>query len=325
MDRDEREEQQPRTEQDQDDQEHEVGGADGVRAEGHFGDDDRERPEEVEGGSQGERPERAQPEHRVLVEGSETERLSSDSMDAPDGRDVVPDYLRIHEGEEQQVQAHDQKVEETEVGRNRFEQQSNEQTEGGGEPSHGEAPVEVAEDSTDARLAVGPERRDLFRVASDVKSRMSNEPQQVHVETDRQDDQRNRSPEREREGAPEDGRNGLIPVPAAFDQVREEVTRPRREEGEDYAGHGIRERDRADRTLDERGPVENQPALSPGLPDRSDAARWQFGSIRPCRPCPVVSECMLPRDATLRSRGSSMGSMNVPIRPSTLKIAPSAR
>src|SRR5213592_1725075 len=307
MDRDEREEQQPRTEQDQDGQEHEVGRADGIRAEGHLGDDDRERPEEVEGGSQGERPERAQPEHRIFEGGSETERLSSDSMDAPDGRDVVPDYLRIHEGEEQQVQAHDQKVEETEVGRNRFEQQSKEQTEGGGEPNHGEAPVEVAEDSTDARLAVGPERRDLFRVASDVKSRMSSEP------------------EREREGAPEDGRNGLIPVPAAFDQVREEVTRPRREEGEDYAGHGIRERDRADRTLDERGPVENQPALSPGLPDRNDAARWQFGSIRPCRPCPVVSECMLPRDATLRSRGSSMGSMNVPIRPSTLKIAPSAR
>src|SRR5437667_932550 len=318
MDRDEREEQQPRTEQDQDDQEHEVGRADGVRAEGHLGHDDRERPEEVEGGSQGERPERAQPEHRIFEGGSETERLSSDSMDAPDGRDVVPDYLRIHEGEEQQVQAHDQKVEETEVGWNRFEQQSKEQTEGGGEPNHGEAPVEVAEDSTDARLAVGPERRDLFRVASDVKSRMSNEPQQVHVETDRQDDQRNRSPEREREGAPEDGRNGLIPVPAAFDQVREEVTRPRREEGEDYAGHGIRERDRGDRTVDGGGPVEIQPALSPGLPDRNDAARWRFGSIRPCWPPPSYRNLCLPGHATLRSKGGSRGSINVPIRSSSL-------
>src|SRR5437773_12024536 len=120
-------------------------------------------------------------------------------MDAPEGRDVVPDHLRIQEGKEQQVQAHDQKVQESEAGRNRSEQQGEEQAEGGGEPNHGKAPVEVAEDSMDARLSVGQERRDLFRVASDVKSRMSHEPQQVHVESDRQADQRNRSPERERD------------------------------------------------------------------------------------------------------------------------------
>src|SRR5437899_11514476 len=142
-------------------------------------------------------------------------------MDAPDRGGVVPDHLRIHEGEEQQVQAHDEKVEESEIGRNRFEQQGEEQTEGGGEPNHGKAPVEVAEDSTDARLSVGPERRDLFRVASDVKSRMSNEPQQVHVESDRQDDQRNRSPEREREGDTEEGRNGLSLDTAYFAQLRQ--------------------------------------------------------------------------------------------------------
>src|SRR3989442_4997686 len=235
-------------------------------------------------------------------------------MDAPDGRDVVPDHLRIHEGEEQQVQAHDQKVEESEAGRNRFEQQGEEQTEGGGEPNHGKAPVEVAEDSTDARISVGREGRDLFREASDVKAGMSHEPQQVHVESDRQDDQRNRSPEREREGAPEDGRSGLIPVPGAFDQVREEVTRPRREEGEDYAGHGVRERDRGDRTLDDGGPVETQPARSPRLPDRNDAARCPFWRIRTCRPPPSVSVLCFPR--TLSSKWSSIGSTDVPMRSS---------
>src|SRR5439155_23465596 len=98
MDREEREEQQPRAEQDQDDQERQVRRADGIRAQCHLGDDDCERPGVVEGGSQRERSKRAQPEHRIFDGGSETERLSSDSMNAPDGRDVVPDHLRIHEG-----------------------------------------------------------------------------------------------------------------------------------------------------------------------------------------------------------------------------------
>src|SRR2546425_1105576 len=65
--------------------------------------------------------------------------------------------------------------------------------------------------------------------------------------------------------------------------------------------------------------------VSPGLPDRNDAARWQSGSIRPCRPRAIVSESMHPRRATLRSRGSSMGSMNVPIRSSSLGNAPRGR
>src|SRR2546427_409546 len=91
---------------------------------------------------------------------------------------------------------------------------------------------------------------------------------------------------------------GPIQIPAAFDQVREEVTRPCRQEGEDRARHGIRERDRGDRTLDDGGPVETQRALSPGLPDRNDAARWQSGTIRPCRARPIASESMLPLDAT---------------------------
>src|SRR5207244_8051216 len=189
----------------------------------------------------------------------------------------------------------------------RFEQEDEEQTEGGGEPNNGKAPVEVAEHASAARLSVVQERRDLFRVASDVKSRMSHEPQKENVESDREDDQRNRSPEREFEGAPEDCPDGVIPIPAAFDQVRKEVTRPRREEGKDRARHEVRERDRGDRTLDDGGPVEALPALSPGLPDRNDAARWQFGSIRPCRPRPIVSESMHPRPASFRTIRSSVG------------------
>src|SRR2546427_7298125 len=110
-------------------------------------------------------------------------------MTAQDWRQVVPDHLPIHEREKDEIQAQDQELKESEAGRKRFEQQQGEeQAEGGREPNHGEAPVEVPEDSTDARLPVGQERSDFFRVASDVTSRMSHEPQQVQVEPDRQDD-----------------------------------------------------------------------------------------------------------------------------------------
>src|SRR2546422_430523 len=98
-------------------------GRDGIRAEGHLGDDYCERAEIVERRSQREGSEWAQPEHRIFDGGSETERLSSDSMNAPDGRDVVPDHLRIHEREEEQVQAEDQELKESEAGRHRFEEQ----------------------------------------------------------------------------------------------------------------------------------------------------------------------------------------------------------
>src|SRR5256712_11429786 len=101
------------------------------------------------------------------------------------------------------------------------------------------------------------------------------------------DNKRINAQDRECKAAPEYRRICLIPTPAAFDQVREEVARPSREEGEDRACHGIRERDRGDRTLDDGGPVEAQLALSPGLPDRNDAARWQSGTIRPCRARPI--------------------------------------
>src|SRR2546425_5998604 len=142
MDRHEREEQQPRTEQDQEDQEREVRRPDGIRAEGHLRDDDRERSEVVEGGPQREGSERAQPEQRIFEGGSETERLSSDSMNAPDGRDVVPDHLRIYEREEEQVQAEDQELKESEAGRHRFEEQEGEeQAECRSEPNHGQPRV----------------------------------------------------------------------------------------------------------------------------------------------------------------------------------------
>src|SRR5256712_11821504 len=117
MGREKREEQEPRTEQDQDDQECKVRRADGIRAEGHLGDDYCERAEIVERRSQREGSEWAQPEHRIFDGGSETERLSSDSMNAPDCRDVVPDHLRIHEREGKQVQAEDQEHKESEAER----------------------------------------------------------------------------------------------------------------------------------------------------------------------------------------------------------------
>src|SRR2546421_868590 len=144
------------------------------------------------------------------------------------------------------------------------------------------------------------------------------------MDPDREDDRRDRSPGRECERVAEDFRNGLVPFPAVLGQAREEVARPGRQEGNDWGRHEVGERDRRDRMLDDGGPLETDGALSPGLPDRNDAARWQSRSIRPCRPRPIVSESMPPRRATLRSRRSLKGSMNVPIRPSSLGNAPSA-
>src|SRR3989449_7789770 len=120
-------------------------------------------------------------------------------------------------------------------------------------------------------------------------------------------------------------RTVLFQPPATLDQAREEVARPCRQEGNDRGRPEIRERDRGDPMLDEGRPPETVGTLSPGLPDQNDAARWQSSSKRPCRPRPIVSESMHPRRATLRSKGSSRGSMNVPIRSSSLGNAPTAR
>src|SRR2546426_6475886 len=144
----------------------------------------------------------------------------------------------------------------------------------------------------------------------------------------------NHERERRRGNRPQGGEWGRLakyppsvgfPPPAVLDQAREEVARPGRQEGNDCGRHEVRERDRRDRMLDDGGPLETDGALSPGLPDRNDAARWQSRSIRPCRPRPIVSESIPPRGATLRSRRSLKGSMNVPIRSSSLGNAPSAR
>src|SRR3989449_7436868 len=145
------------------------------------------------------------------------------------------------------------------------------------------------------------------------------------MKPDGEEDRGTRPAERERERVAKVSRNGLVPFPAVLDQAREEVARPGRQEGNDCGRHEVRERDRGDRMLDDGGPLETDGALSPGLPDRNDAARWQSRSIRPCRPRPTVSESMPPRGATLRSRRSLKGSMNVPIRSSSLGNAPSAR
>src|SRR2546427_5954247 len=79
------------------------------------------------------------------------------------------------------------------------------------------------------------------------------------------------------------------PRPAILDQAREEVARPCRQEGNDRGRPEIRERDRGDPMLDEDRPPETVGTLSPGLPDRNDAARWQSSSKRPFRPRPIVS------------------------------------
>src|SRR5207245_10122952 len=163
------------------------------------------------------------------------------------------------------------------------QQQEEEQAEGGCEPDHGEAPVEVAEDSTDIRISSGQEWSDLLRVASDVKSRMAHEPQQVQLESNRQDDQRDRSPEGESEGVTEERRNGLIPIPAGLDQAREEVARPGHQEGDDRARHEVGERDCGNRALDECVPLQTDGPRSPGIPDGNDTARWPFGRLRAWR------------------------------------------
>src|SRR2546422_7996809 len=142
---------------------------------------------------------------------------------------------------------------------------------------------------------------------------MAHEPQQVQLESDRQDDQRDRSPEGECEGVTEDRRNGSIPIPAGLDQAREEVARPGDQEGDDRARHVVRQRDRGNRTLDECGPLQTDGLLSPGPPDRNDTARWQTGGIRAWRR-PIASESIITCPATSCFRESSRGSTNVPTR-----------
>src|SRR2546428_2301625 len=95
---------------------------------------------------------------------------------------------------------------------------------------------------------------------------MSHEPQSVQIEPDREDEKRDRSPERECERVAEDFRNGLVPIPAILDQAREEVARPCRQEGNDRGRPEIRERDRGDRMLDEGRPPETVGTLSPDFP-----------------------------------------------------------
>src|SRR2546427_4926981 len=145
------------------------------------------------------------------------------------------------------------------------------------------------------------------------------------MDPDREDETGDRAREGEGERVAKVSRNGRFQTPAILDQAREEVARPCRQEGNDRGRPEIRERDRGDPMLDEGRPPETVGTLSPGLPDRNDAARWQSSSKRPCRPRPIVSESMHPRRATLRSKGSSRGSMNVPIRSSSLGNSPTAR